>query len=29
MSRPLELAYETVWEGTRGHIEVTDARLGE
>jgi ABC transporter with metal-binding/Fe-S-binding domain ATP-binding protein len=29
MSRPLELAYETVWEGTRGHIEITDARLGE
>jgi ABC transporter with metal-binding/Fe-S-binding domain ATP-binding protein len=29
MSRPLELAYETVWEGTRGHLEITDARLGE
>jgi ABC transporter with metal-binding/Fe-S-binding domain ATP-binding protein len=29
MSRPLELEYETVWEGTRGHIRVTDARLGD
>ena len=29
MSRPLELEYETVWEGTRGHLEITDARLGE
>ncbi|NIB98820.1 diphthine--ammonia ligase [Halobacterium sp. R2-5] len=29
MSRPIELAYETVWNGDRGHIEVTDARLGE
>ena len=29
MSRPVELAYETVWEGTRGHIRVTDARLGD
>ena len=29
MSRPLELAYETAWEGTRGHIRVTDAGLGE
>jgi len=28
MDRPLELEYETAWEGTRGHIEVTDARLG-
>jgi ABC transporter with metal-binding/Fe-S-binding domain ATP-binding protein len=28
MSRPIELDYETVWEGTRGHIDVTDARLG-
>ncbi|MGB9963750.1 diphthine--ammonia ligase [Halobacterium hubeiense] len=29
MSRPIELAYETVWNGDRGHIDVTDARLGE
>jgi ABC transporter with metal-binding/Fe-S-binding domain ATP-binding protein len=28
MSRPIELEYETVWEGTRGHLDVTDARLG-
>ncbi|WP_256298646.1 diphthine--ammonia ligase [Haloarchaeobius salinus] len=27
MDRAIELAYETVWEGTRGHIEITDARL--
>ena len=29
MSRPIELAYETVWEGTRGYLNVTDARLEE
>ncbi|WP_224447264.1 diphthine--ammonia ligase [Haloprofundus salilacus] len=29
MSRPIELEYETKWEGTRGRIRVTDARLGE
>ncbi|MBB6647598.1 diphthine--ammonia ligase [Halobellus ruber] len=29
MDRPIELEYETVWERTRGHIRVTDARLGE
>ncbi|MFA1610403.1 diphthine--ammonia ligase [Halobellus rubicundus] len=29
MDRPIELEYETVWEGTRGHIRVTDAWLGE
>ncbi|ELZ26715.1 pp-loop superfamily ATP-utilizing enzyme [Halogeometricum pallidum JCM 14848] len=29
MSRPIELTYDTVWEGTRGRIDVTDARLGE
>ncbi|QIB73597.1 diphthine--ammonia ligase [Halogeometricum borinquense] len=29
MSNPIELEYETVWEGTRGHLEITDARLGE
>jgi len=29
MSRPVELEYETVWEGDRGHLEITDARLGE
>jgi ABC transporter with metal-binding/Fe-S-binding domain ATP-binding protein len=28
MSRPLELEYETVWDGTRGRIRVTDVRLG-
>jgi ABC transporter with metal-binding/Fe-S-binding domain ATP-binding protein len=28
MSRPIELAYERVWEGDRGHLRVTDARLG-
>jgi diphthine-ammonia ligase len=28
MDRPVELTYETVWDGTRGHIRVTDARLG-
>jgi diphthine-ammonia ligase len=29
MSRPIELEYDTVWNGDRGHVEVTDARLGE
>ena len=29
MFRPIELAYETVWDGTRGHIRVTDAGLGD
>jgi ABC transporter with metal-binding/Fe-S-binding domain ATP-binding protein len=29
MDRPIELEYETVWDGTRGHIRVTDARLGD
>ncbi|QCJ47763.1 MULTISPECIES: diphthine--ammonia ligase [Haloprofundus] len=29
MSKPIELEYETEWEGTRGRIRVTDARLGE
>ncbi|SFF98861.1 metal-binding-domain/4Fe-4S-binding-domain containing ABC transporter, ATP-binding protein [Halopelagius inordinatus] len=28
MSRPVELEYETVWEGTRGYVEITDAFLG-
>ncbi|MFB6097354.1 MAG: diphthine--ammonia ligase [Haloferacaceae archaeon] len=28
MDRPIELAYETEWDGTRGRIRVTDARLG-
>jgi ABC transporter with metal-binding/Fe-S-binding domain ATP-binding protein len=28
MSRPIELEYETVWDGTRGHLDVTDAALG-
>ncbi|WP_257298963.1 diphthine--ammonia ligase [Haloarchaeobius sp. FL176] len=27
MERAIELEYETVWEGTRGYIEITDARL--
>jgi ABC transporter with metal-binding/Fe-S-binding domain ATP-binding protein len=29
MDRPIELAYATEWEGTRGHIVVEDARLPE
>jgi ABC transporter with metal-binding/Fe-S-binding domain ATP-binding protein len=29
MDRPIELDYETVWEGDRGHLDITDARLGE
>ncbi|MFC3478493.1 diphthine--ammonia ligase [Halobacterium litoreum] len=29
MARPIELDYDTVWEGDRGHVEITDARLGE
>jgi ABC transporter with metal-binding/Fe-S-binding domain ATP-binding protein len=29
MTRSIELEYETVWEGTRGRLEITDARLGE
>ncbi|WP_435097787.1 diphthine--ammonia ligase [Halarchaeum sp. P4] len=28
MERPIELDYEQVWEGDRGHVEITDARLG-
>ncbi|MFB6255883.1 MAG: diphthine--ammonia ligase [Haloplanus sp.] len=28
MDRPIELAWERVWEGSRGHLRVTDARLG-
>ncbi len=28
MSRPIELTYEIEWEGTRGRLDVTDARLG-
>ncbi|MFB6121189.1 MAG: diphthine--ammonia ligase [Halobacteriaceae archaeon] len=27
MDRAIDLSYETVWEGTRGHVRVTDARL--
>jgi ABC transporter with metal-binding/Fe-S-binding domain ATP-binding protein len=27
MDRPIRLEYEPVWEGTRGHVEVTDAWL--
>jgi diphthine-ammonia ligase len=29
MERPIELVYDTDWEGTRGSIVVEDARLGE
>ncbi|WP_232701023.1 diphthine--ammonia ligase [Halobacterium wangiae] len=29
MDRRIELDYETVWEGDRGHVEITDAWLGE
>jgi len=28
MSRPIELAYETEWDGTRGTLKIEDARLG-
>ncbi|WP_338738801.1 diphthine--ammonia ligase [Haloplanus salilacus] len=28
MTRPLELEWEPVWEGPRGHCRITDARLG-
>jgi len=28
MDRPIELAWERVWEGSRGHLRITDARLG-
>ena len=29
MDRPIELAYEREWEGTRGRVRITDAWLGE
>ncbi|WP_435335101.1 diphthine--ammonia ligase [Haloarchaeobius sp. TZWWS8] len=29
MDRPIELEYETEWEGTRGSLRITDAYLGE
>ncbi len=29
MGRPIELEYETEWEGTRGRLRITDAWLGE
>ncbi|MCD2198388.1 diphthine--ammonia ligase [Halobacterium sp. KA-4] len=29
MSRPIELEYDTVWNGDRGHVEITSASLGE
>jgi ABC transporter with metal-binding/Fe-S-binding domain ATP-binding protein len=29
MDRPIELEYQTVWEGMRGYLRVTDARLGD
>jgi ABC transporter with metal-binding/Fe-S-binding domain ATP-binding protein len=29
MSRPIELAYETEWEGTRGQLRIEDAWLGD
>jgi ABC transporter with metal-binding/Fe-S-binding domain ATP-binding protein len=28
MDRPIELTYETEWDGARGRVRVTDARLG-
>ncbi|XVH30897.1 diphthine--ammonia ligase [Haloferacaceae archaeon DSL9] len=28
MSRPIELAYDTEWDGTRGRLHITDAHLG-
>ncbi|MFP4530453.1 MAG: diphthine--ammonia ligase [Halodesulfurarchaeum sp.] len=28
MRRPIEIEYETVWDGTRGHLEITAAALG-
>jgi len=28
MTRPIELEWERVWDGSRGHVRVTDARLG-
>ncbi|WP_227355308.1 diphthine--ammonia ligase [Haladaptatus salinisoli] len=28
MARPIELTYETEWDGTRGRVRITDARLG-
>ncbi|MFB6123876.1 MAG: diphthine--ammonia ligase [Haloferacaceae archaeon] len=28
MTRSIELSYETVWDGTRGYLDVADARLG-
>lgn len=29
MDRPIEFEAETVWDGTRGHLEITDAWLGK
>lgn len=29
MDRPIELEYETEWEGTHGRLRITDAFLGE
>ena len=29
MDRPIELDYETEFDGTRGALQITDARLGE
>jgi hypothetical protein len=29
MDRPIELTFEREWEGTRGRLRITDARLGE
>jgi ABC transporter with metal-binding/Fe-S-binding domain ATP-binding protein len=28
MSRPIEIEWERVWEGSRGHLRIVDARLG-
>jgi ABC transporter with metal-binding/Fe-S-binding domain ATP-binding protein len=29
MTRPIELEWEPIWEGSRGHVRITDARLGD
>ena len=29
MAQSIELDYETVWEGDRGHVEIADAWLGD
>jgi diphthine-ammonia ligase len=27
LARPIELDYEVTWDGTRGHLDIEDARL--